>query len=323
MKNDQTLLSIQYLRFIASALVVVAHVGWTPELWGQQGVDIFFVISGFIMVHVARREAQPGTFLWARAMRVVPLYWIVTLAWFALKPSGAAHLALSLAFIPHLGPQGTIWPVIWQGWTLLYEAWFYVAFAAALALPATKRRPILTAAFGLLACLGWATGDASAFGQVYLSPLPLEFLAGAWLHRAWARGWVDRPAAGLAAALAGCAALVLLRDVNPGGWRVLADGGPALFIVGGGLAMERRLPVLRAGLLLGNASYAIYLTHRFIVPLVIPAAKALPLPLALSAVIGACTLIGIATHLFVETPIARALRGWVRGVNVPVVVRAG
>lgn len=50
-------------------------------------MDLFFVISGFIMVHVSRREPSPTAFLRARAMRVVPLCWLATLTatWTALK----------------------------------------------------------------------------------------------------------------------------------------------------------------------------------------------------------------------------------------------
>lgn len=303
------LISIQYLRAFAALLVVLAHIGWTNSLWGQQGVDIFFIISGFIMAHVALREPLPSAFLWARFQRVAPLYWIATIAWVVIHPTyDLRDVVMSLAFIPHLDTSHWIGPVMKQGWTLLYEVAFYGLFAVALLLPNHRRLFFMTIVLTGLVALGWVARSDSALAQVYLSPLLVEFLAGLWLHRAWQRGWLERPILGAIAVLAAAVAFIALRDVNPYGWRFLMWGLPALLLVAGTLALERLLPRLSWMLLLGEASYAIYLTHLFILPALITEARPLPTLAAVAVVMTGCAIVGIIVHRLVEKPIARLSR---------------
>ena len=142
-RADKTLYSLQALRFIAAALVVISHirneVGLTP--FGSSGVDIFFVISGFIIYYVTRDGAPQ--FFTRRLIRIVPLYWLGTLALaaIALKAPGmlkhtsldASRLLGSLFFIP-------VWnesiqyhmPLLTLGWSLNYEILFYLVFFIAL-----------------------------------------------------------------------------------------------------------------------------------------------------------------------------------------------
>ena len=142
-RADKTLYSLQALRFIAAALVVISHirneVGLTP--FGSSGVDIFFVISGFI-IHYVTRDGAPQFFT-RRLIRIVPLYWLGTLALaaIALKAPGMLnHASLdidkllgSLFFIP-------VWnesiqyhmPLLTLGWSLNYEILFYLVFFIAL-----------------------------------------------------------------------------------------------------------------------------------------------------------------------------------------------
>ncbi len=158
------------------------------------------------MEYVSRREPSPGAFLRARAIRIVPLYWLATLlAAILAGTTNAGHLLASLLFLPHAGPDGMGWPMLVQGWTLNFEAFFYAAFAASLVLPARIRLPVLTAGFGALILAGLALHPEDAALSIYTSPMLLEFLAGAWLHRAWSRGWMP---IGWQAAL--CAALGVL-----------------------------------------------------------------------------------------------------------------
>src|SRR3984957_156703 len=114
LRGTRVLLSIQALRALAALAVVAYHaLQWDRGGFdvGRAGVDVFFVISGFIMWHVTSgREVVPGAFLWRRITRVAPLYWLATfgvlavaLAWPAFLPEvrpGWRHLALSLAFVP-------------------------------------------------------------------------------------------------------------------------------------------------------------------------------------------------------------------------------
>ena len=153
MDTDRPWVSIQHLRAIAALSVALFHACQWSQIdfgIGAAGVDLFFVISGFVMWTVtAGREAAPLTFLRRRVIRVAPLYWIVTLALVAgalvfpqrfpeVEPR-ADHILLSLAFIQHMNPAGQPFPILAPGWTLNYEAVFYLVFASTLILPVRRR----------------------------------------------------------------------------------------------------------------------------------------------------------------------------------------
>ncbi|MDB5937705.1 MAG: acyltransferase, partial [Polaromonas sp.] len=152
-------IGVQILRFVAAMLVVVMHIteaisvritGAGPDhYWsaGAIGVDIFFVISGFVMaMSTARLPAGNQTnwqaawiFMKRRLLRIAPLYWFYTLLKAALVlilPSLALrssidmqHLLASMLFIPALSPWGLVQPTLPVGWTLNFEMLFYVVFA--------------------------------------------------------------------------------------------------------------------------------------------------------------------------------------------------
>ena len=158
-RTGGSIVSIQYLRAVAALLVVFYHTIYQIKeyqglfesgIWrfGASGVDIFFVISGFIMwVTAAARPTRPLAFMRNRIVRIVPMYWIVTLGLFTLSSilpnaimivdTTPGHLARSLLFIPHPDPAQPerLWPLLLTGWTLNYEMFFYSIFACALLLP--------------------------------------------------------------------------------------------------------------------------------------------------------------------------------------------
>ena len=112
-------------------------------MFGGAGVDIFFVISGFIMVYTTMdREITPWSFMADRIARIVPAYWAATLGVFFLAlvaPSllQTSHmqwgeLFKSLVFVPFRKANGLVQPVLFVGWTLNYEMFFYLMFAAGL-----------------------------------------------------------------------------------------------------------------------------------------------------------------------------------------------
>lgn len=312
----RTLLSIQYLRGMAALTVVAYHTHWTHSELGAAGVDVFFVISGFVMAHVVKPNTQPGPFLRARAVRVVPMYWLATLAMLAVttRPVSAAHLLQSLAFVPHPGPEGLGWPVVVPGWTLNFEAMFYALFAVALC----TRRPLLALA-GLLCAAIAATmlhpGIRAAFGA-YGSLLATEFLAGVGLHRAWRHGWLRLAWPALPLGLALLAMQTILPA--PADIRCLTWGVPALLIVAGGLAVEGmgRLPTVPLLRRLGDASYAIYLVHPLALEVLTPLLRPLPAALAVSLALAACAGAGLGVHQGIERPVMRWLTGW--GARRPV-----
>ena len=284
--------NIQVLRGLAALAVVVFHAreevdglgiqtGLPGFMGGAAGVDVFFAISGLVMVHAsaplfgAWRSALP--FLLKRLARIVPLYWAVTALFVLLDPADArgdlgrrafaGFLALSLAFVPYAAPANPdATPVYALGWTLDYEMAFYLAFALALALP--RRGAVaalslalaaLVAANGVLALPGWLSYLGAS--QV------LEFVAGLLIAEAGLSGWrLPRPAAAalVALGLAAIAASVPWSDLWWGSWRGLVWGLPAAAIVAAAALCPPRGPAgaLRRGLeRLGDASYALYLVH--------------------------------------------------------------
>ena len=271
--------SIQYLRGLAAIGVLVFHAadraGGSFGL-GAAGVDVFFVISGFIMwVVTCRRTPSPGRFLLRRFERIVPLYWGMTLAvaaaailiphaFPAMRPT-FSHVGLSLLFAPHRDTTGLIAPLIVPGWTLNYEMFFYLLFAGGLLAPTRLRPWVISSALLALVAIR-PLGDAThPLWATYTNPLLLEFGAGVWLGRAWSADRLPgRWVAGglLALGVAGFIASALSgADIEP--VRLLAWGAPALALVTGAVGLERRglAPRLAPLRLLGDASYSIYLAH--------------------------------------------------------------
>jgi exopolysaccharide production protein ExoZ len=317
--------SIQYLRALAALGVVVFHaLESSPYRFeiGQAGVDVFFVISGFIMASLMLgREGDPLTFAWRRLVRIVPLYWATTfaalvVAW--LKPSffyrmdaSLENAALSMLFIPHTSAAGGVSPVLWQGWTLEYEMFFYLLCALALLLP-SRRLVALGAALVALVVVGLVVQPAGPIALAYTNPLLLEFGAGVLLALAWRQRWLRAFWLGAGALAAGVGVYALqqagLAPVT--GARIIDWGVPALLIVAGALAMEGggRMPRSRFGLLVGDASYSLYLTHGFAVSGFLWFFPETPLPLRVAAcVIGAVTA-AIATYLLFEKPVTEFLK---------------
>lgn len=324
-------LSIQYLRGLAAVAVALTHLVGRAELHLETtaaGVDVFFVISGFIMWTVtAGREVPPGRFLLDRLTRIVPLYVLLTFAVYLvaiLVPAAfpnmrtsLSHAVLSALFIPHTSPAGTPYPQIAPGWTLNIEVFFYLVVAAGLWLGLSEQRRLwtYTAGLGLLALIGLLTRSDVVAVNSYTSPLLLEFVAGLWLGVAWQRGLLPRAAWGWAALLAALAALTaweLADGTQAIEVRVLVWGVPSVLIVGGMLTLERRLgmPRWRLGLLLGSASYSIYLLNVLAVGATWRLVGWAPLPVYYAAATLASAAAGIVLWWLVERPLSSAVRRW-------------
>ena len=327
---------VQYLRFFAAFAVVYFHTGvlaanyawpsWIPRAFGECGVDLFFVISGFVMMHVtAGRPVRPGEFLLRRFERIAPLYWGVTLIAVAVGlvfPAAMlenkvelSHVMLSLAFIPHLNPvPGKGGPFYGVGWTLNYEMYFYVVFAFALsALKSPGRR-----AAALIVWAGAATTAFVVFDpqmpilRVYANPALLEFVAGAAMGWLYQRGLLHRAPLGGALTLFACGLAVLTTYTTPDEIRVAWQGVGAAAVLAGALAIEAqgRMPRLDGLARLGDATYAIYLLHPMVLTAFRVGARMLHLPadrMALGApLVIVMTLaavgVGVVAHLTIERP---------------------
>jgi len=286
---------------------------------GAAGVDVFFVISGVIIWREAMRpKMRPGAFLWRRLTRVAPAYWLATGAvvviaslWPRFMPEvslSPSHVALSLAFIPHVDPEGRIFPVLPPGWTLDYEAGFYLMVAASLFAPAKARLPLVVASLAALSLPGFVFTPLYGLGA---NPMLLEFAAGIWLAHRMARGEAAPPGAGIVFGGLGVALLALMgaagfQDIL---LRPLLWGMPAVMIVTGALAIEplRALAPPRALVRLGDASYAIYLCHLPVVALVATGGFDSHWAFA-PAAITASLIAGLAFHHLVERPLIAACR---------------
>jgi exopolysaccharide production protein ExoZ len=321
---------IQYLRAFAALAVVVYHSAERSGLHfgiGAAGVDVFFVISGFIMWTVTRgKPVGAATFIRHRLLRIVPLYWLVTLtlacvalampsAFPALQPK-AGHVIASMLFIPHMDGGGHPWPLVVAGWTLVYEMFFYAVFAASLLAPRHLQIGLVTAV--LLACVaaGVALAPSQPWLETYTNPLLLEFLAGIWIGELWRQERVPGPAIGMALLVAGLACYATLESKHfyLESARLALWGMPAMLLVVGMLACEGMVVMRRARLLLilGDASYAIYLVHGLLISglgkLLGGVAPALLLPIF---VVGA-GVVGVAVHFWVERPMTAILRRGLR-----------
>jgi peptidoglycan/LPS O-acetylase OafA/YrhL len=293
----EQLLFVQVLRAVAASMVVLHHAQHDAEAVAAHlgraftrsdllpwlaGVDIFFVISGFVMVHAsvrlfgrigARRE-----FLTRRLIRIVPLYWASTTVYLAVVLV-APHvlnsdaptwwqIAASYLFIPYMRADGFVQPVYSLGWTLNFEMFFYLVFAAAIMLP--RRWAVAAASAGLVALVA---------GNRYLGPWPLplgfwgdtivlEFVLGMGLALIRAQGLRLPGLARLALTASGFFLLHLDLSAADGGVvpQFLGYGIPAVLIVAAAVLGREtgRPPVFERGLVaLGDASYALYLLHPF------------------------------------------------------------
>jgi len=337
-----TIVTIQYLRGIAAALVVFHHAmavpaaaAYYPHPFGEFGVDLFFLISGYIMwVTTAGAQRGPGAFWSARILRIVPIYWIYTTLFIAAalllpealftKPAFDPGFVLkSYLFIPAVHPTaGYVAPIYTLGWTLNYEMFFYLVFGACLFVP-TRLRALRGALVALLlfmlVLVGRLADPSGPILATYTNPILLEFLAGIGI--AAASRTLQRIPLPVAAALiaAGFAAVGVMSWMAAPPIRLIGYGMPAALIVIGGQAFKHlaRASPSRFWLLLGAASYSTYLAHPFAQRIWFVAANKLftetvaPAAVALYVVgaFAAGILAGILSYLILEKPlITRAHR---------------
>lgn len=333
--------NLHLLRALAALGVVYFHITSSAGLdlaWdvGSRGVDVFFVISGFIIAYIGAKK--PEHFFVRRLIRIVPFYWAATLVvftaatllprFFRSTDASVGHLVPSLLFFPHLSSSGEVQPTLILGWSLNFEMYFYVVFALALLL-STRWAPILCAAcIVAVVTIGKLVGPVSTAFDFYARTTSLEFCYGigayylldACVRRKAALERSMALKAGLVLALvASVIAIVMFEHVAKDAYpRYLAGGLPAAVIVVSALLLERIYGLAtrsRLSYLLGEASYVIYLIHPYIVfgvlRLAIHDAAQLSTPMIVAVIAGLLALtsgIGIALHLLFEKPVMAFLR---------------
>ena len=277
----EKLSSLQILRALAAVSVVHLHTDHQPR-FGSFGVDIFFVLSGFVIAVVVERGESPRAFVGNRISRIVPLYWLMTAGVFvvgSIAPSllGAAtangeQLIKSLLFIPFFRANGDMAPLLGVGWSLNYEMFFYGCVLVAIL---WFRRHWMLAASALIAAAYLGLGVLLAnrvTNWFFGAQMIFEFALGLVAFQIWRRGWLRRFPAPACAAAAACAyAWMVVAEVHrlpvPTVWSYRI---PAFVVVLGAVGAEP----LRGPLLdrvkphlvkIGDASYATYLSHYYVI----------------------------------------------------------
>jgi len=333
-----TYLSIQGLRGVAAMLVVMHHYnqvfgtlsehGRAERPWlltlghldilGGIGVSLFFVISGFVIANQALKDPPDSlqVYLAKRVSRIVPFYWVVTLAfvWAAGQPFDAQTVK-SLLFIAH-SPDSN--PVVAPGWTLEFEIRFYLMFGALVMSGFVSRGIGMLLLAGILACTviaGQATGSAAFY--TIGDPVILEFVAGmavahlVRLPQMLRFGWL-------------CVILgfgfAYLSMAHAGSWTTMRTlwGLTSFSLVLGLVSLEsvgRALMRQRPFQVLGDASYSIYLVHMPLLLAVLAPpiwrydlARMLEPHIGLMVLMTIAALVGIACYYLIEKPVWQGSR---------------
>lgn len=192
----EKLILIQALRFIAALMVMFAHM--VPEFLpiGVHGVDIFFCVSGFIMVHTSldlfNSTGGWRRFLIRRITRLVPLYWLMTVVTaIAAGTFSWQHIVTSMLFIPSDWADATYstLPVLAVGWSLNVEMFFYLVFAMWLRCSRQVAIAGVSTVLISMVLIGIYTPFLPAVLKMYwASPQILEFVVGCLLASAYHDG---------------------------------------------------------------------------------------------------------------------------------------
>jgi exopolysaccharide production protein ExoZ len=284
--------SVEALRAVAAGAVVVHHAlfmlvhnaGYSFVVWesGAAGVDLFFCISGFVMTYAHAGDFQTPhasrSFLLRRLIRIAPLYWLVTTfvvagLWFVpqLFPNlrfDWLNVILSYAFLLSRTSNGDITTVVSVGWTLCFEAYFYVIFAILLNWPRRYFLFVAAVIFASGILLGLAGLPIPPPATVAVRPLLIEFLFGVVIGLVSLKG--KTLPFSLSIPLVIGSAVVLGISAPSDDWRRLAMWGlPCAMILAAGLSWERYgMRVPRWLIALGASSYSLYLVHHLVISLV-------------------------------------------------------
>lgn len=328
--HDRRFNSIQALRGITALLIVLEHVRFLS--CGAFGVDVFFCISGFMIMLSTHKSTEH--FLAKRLLRILPLYYLMTLITFlalllfpdlfAVTSADLSFLIKSLLFLPFDIGDGVIQPLVRIGWTVNCEIFFYLIFMVALHISHRLRgiiSSLLLSAFVLLAQL---LPSESAFLSFYGSPVMLDFILGilcyyaaAGLHGLYSSARLPRLCFPLSLIISCCVFFGLLFTrpfVNYSGFRrPLVWGLPAAVLVLTCFVLEFYRKPPQALVRLGDVSFSLYLLHyypvMFLDRAVFDFGSCTPRSLAgVALAVGISVALALISHALVE----RRFSGWLR-----------
>lgn len=344
--------NIQALRGVAVLLVVFCHLQVIEQKYshGQMvlpdwldyaiaSVDLFFVISGFVIATVTRGQFQSlpaaGRFIFQRVTRIYPPYWfysvIVLILWWC-KPElvnsaqgNQVNILASFLIIPQ-----NLLPLVMVGWTLIHEMYFYLVITIFMPVVSERAFPVLLVLWALIVIVGSSFfminlgGDCQATAQVIFHPLTLDFIGGAAIALLVNSriGSKERLIAGIGIS-AFLFSLIWFGANEPivktEGWpRVLLFGIPSLLVVYAAARAEISGKVCfpKSMITIGDASYSIYLSHVLVLAALgriwgkIAIAGVMINVAMLVTMILATISVGLLSYRWMETPILNRFRKW-------------
>jgi len=323
--------SIQSLRALAAWMVVFHHymqlvhnfqlsdpISVSMQRYGAMGVDLFFVISGFVIyLSATGKDISPSTFIRHRLARVAPAYWVFTLitaAILILLP-GTVPLTLyeplfmlkSLMFIPAQNPSEIgLYPLMTVGWTLNYEMAFYIVFLGSLFFPQKFRIPLIILGVYLLYKAIPKLGGSFAF---YGNPIVFEFIFGILIAYAHQKKLVQRIHL-LPAFLMTAVSVAVIIYLGQTTHSPLKSGLPCAIILLAAISQERFFTRIDFINKLGDWSYSTYLCHVLIISGMVKIQQSLNLDhiTTFILIIGLVIAVsGLSFHL-IEKPISKRLK---------------
>ena len=305
---------------------------------GGIGVDVFFVISGFVMTLSARSFQGPGgaaEFAALRFVRIAPLFYFFCAVQagnllMAGVDIGRNSVLNSIFFIPFFDKDQYSWPIHFLGWSLAFETLFYVVVAALIALGRSAEASAILLPLMVLPLIGFAVGDGRAFQDMFLNPIMWEFALGVIAFMLWERGTLRRIRPWLLPLVALAFGILVLAAARGEGFfgaggtvagesslaRVVLWGLPAFGLMCLALGVEK----IHAGRIatpfrmIGDASYSIYLSHLFVVEAARQFTERWPLTPAMAfwATFVLSAVVGWVVYRFLEDPMLRFGRARVR-----------
>lgn len=271
--------NIQILRGIAANAIILFHLIVIEQRYGNgipimpsffqflsAGVDLFFVISGFIMATIISAGTTWKKFLFSRVTRIYPPYWFYTsimLAAYFVAPAMLSRPEIPSFWRSYLLIPDHQFPLLSLGWTLIHEMYFYLILTAILAfsLPLKKSLALWAGCIAVVPIF-FSRKEMSPVFALISHPLTLEFILGAVVGLAVRAGWNRFGRCGAIVAMGILCALSLwvtdfaqLTD-----WQRSILGIPFALIVYS-MAVIKTIPYSKWAVALGNASYSIYLSH--------------------------------------------------------------
>lgn len=324
--------SIQFLRGIAALMVVLTHIAHKGQQYGTgslnwfhvggNGVDLFFIISGFIMcVTTHNKKITLLNFLLHRVIRIIPLYWVLSLAAlivFLIVPhmvnSSGGKTGIIQSFF--LIPDGVKF-LIQNGWTLSYEFYYYLIFAVFIFLTDVRSMRYVGVLLTILvlSVMGQVLKPATPLPAFLLNNMLLEFLLGVLGFVIISNVRLGQVSAYLMIILG--VAWVTYNNVYGAPellfGKVVNSGLPMFLIFLGSLTLEPWFATCKGWLVrafeqVGNSSYSLYLIHPFVlspVALILKKLGVLNSGVFTAALLSCSVISGLIIYRFIENPLGR------------------